>query len=75
LQKEWEKEQDKAFLVLKMVLISQPVLYGPQFDGTLFIVTMDGLKKGKGIILSQQFTYTLNSKMVTWVHPIAYALK
>ncbi len=75
LRKEWGKEQDKAFLALKTALTSQPVLRGPQFDGTLFIVMTDGLKEGKGAMLSQQFTYTLNGKTVTRVHPIAYASK
>ena len=35
----WKEEHDLAFLRLKVALISEPVLKGPKYDGTPFIVT------------------------------------
>ena len=44
LQGLWKKEHDQAFLRLKIALISEPILKGPRYDGTPFIMTTDGCK-------------------------------
>src|ERR1700677_889882 len=62
----WTIEHTKAFLKLKSALISEPVLKGPQFDGTPFIVTTDGSGQAFGGSLAQRFTTKLTSgKVVT----------
>ena len=72
----WSSTHEKAFLGLKQILTSQPVLKAPRFDGTPFIVTSDGCKDGFGAVLAQRFTDTLpNGKVVTKLHPIAFASK
>ena len=38
----WKKEHDHAFLKLKIALTCEPVLKGLKYDGTPFVVTMDG---------------------------------
>lgn len=40
----WTKEHAHVFLKLKITLMSEPILKGPKFDGTPFIITMDGCK-------------------------------
>jgi hypothetical protein len=50
----WSPTHEKAFLGLKQVLTSQPVLKAPHFDGTPFIVTSDGCKDGFGVVLAQK---------------------
>jgi len=42
----WTKNHDRAFLRLKIALTCEPVLKGPKYDGTPFIVTTDGCKYG-----------------------------
>jgi RNase H-like domain found in reverse transcriptase len=49
----WKEEHEKAFLGLKIALTKEPVLKGPRFDGTPFIVTTDGCKYGFAGMLSQ----------------------
>jgi len=44
----WTKAHTKAFLALKTVLMSEPILKAPRFDGTPFIVTTDGCMNGFG---------------------------
>ena len=46
----WKEEHDLAFLRLKVALISEPVLKGPKYDGTPFIVTTDGCKYGFAVM-------------------------
>ena len=59
-----------------MALTSAPVLKGPKYDGTSFIVTTDGCKDGFTGILSQRFEWTSPKlKTQTCVHPIAFASK
>ncbi|KIK35567.1 hypothetical protein CY34DRAFT_28260, partial [Suillus luteus UH-Slu-Lm8-n1] len=66
----------EAFMELKKILVAEPVLKGPRFDGTPFIVTTDGCQDGFGAVLAQKNTSTLPSgKVVTATHPIAYASK
>ncbi|KAI6025244.1 hypothetical protein PISMIDRAFT_78150, partial [Pisolithus microcarpus 441] len=71
----------KAFQQLKQVLMSEPVLRAPRFDGTPFILTTDGCKDGFGdslptVVLAQHFEMTLaGGQKVTVVHPIGFASK
>ncbi|KAG1851164.1 hypothetical protein F4604DRAFT_1510173, partial [Suillus subluteus] len=59
----------EAFMALKQILVSEPVLKGPHFDGTPFIVTTDGCKDGYGMVLTQKHTYVLPSgKTITALH-------
>ena len=55
----WKPEHTKAFLDLKRKLVSEPVLQAPQFDGTLFILTMDGSKDAFTGVLLQKVTTIL----------------
>ena len=72
----WKKEHELAFLRLKVALISEPVLKGPKYDGTPFIVTTDGCKYGFAGMLTQRFTTVLpNGTERTSVHPIGFASK
>ena len=72
----WEREHGLAFLRLKITLMCEPVLKGPKYDGTLFIVTTDGCKTGFAGMLTQKFTTILpNGTERTSVHPIAFASK
>jgi hypothetical protein len=40
LESRWKEEHTKAFIDLKGALTSEPILRGPRWDGTPFIVTM-----------------------------------
>ena len=42
----WGDKQKRAFLTLKVVVTSEPVLKAPQYDGRTFRVVTDGSKKG-----------------------------
>lgn len=54
----WTPTHAKAFLALKTVLTSEPVLKAPRFDGTPFIVTTDGCMDGFGGMLTKKYTET-----------------
>jgi hypothetical protein len=72
----WTPSCKGAFLKLKEVLTSEPVLKAPRFDGTPFIVTSDGCQEGFGAMLAQRFTETRpGGKVIEKLHPIAYASK
>ena len=72
----WKKEHDHAFLRLKVALISEPVLKGPKYDGTPFVVTTDGCKYGFAGMLTQRFTTVLsNGTEKTTSHPIGFSAK
>ena len=76
LQGVWTIKHTEAFLKLKSSLISEPVLKGPHFDGSPFIVTSDGSGQGFSRSLAQRFTTKLpNGKVVTRIHPVAFASK
>ena len=76
LTEHWRDEHTDAFLALKHILTSEPVLRAAKFDGTPFIITTDGSKDGFAGVLSQQHTTTLKSgKTISKLHPIAYASK
>lgn len=72
----WSQPHRDVFVSLKVALTSSPVLQAPRFDNTLFIVTSDGCKEGFGAMLAQRLTETRpGGKVVTKLHPIAYASK
>ena len=76
LKDHWNEEHTKAFLTLKAAMTSEPVLKGPKWDGTPFIVTTDGCKDAFGAVLTQRFETVLPSgKVVNRLHPIAFASK
>jgi hypothetical protein len=72
----WTPEHTKTFISLKARLISEPVLSAPQYDGTPFILTTDGCVDAFAGVLSQRITTSLpGGKVVTRLHPIAFASK
>ena len=72
----WTKEHTHAFLKLKIALTSEPILKGPKFDGTPFVITTDGCKYGFAGMLTQRHTTVLpNGKEVSRLHPVAFASK
>jgi len=72
----WLATHKKAFLGLKQVLTTQPVLKAPCFDGTPFIVTSDSCKDSFGVVLAQKSIETLpNGKVASKLHPIAFTSK
>ncbi|TFY74871.1 hypothetical protein EWM64_g9142, partial [Hericium alpestre] len=76
LSSHWTDTHTRAFIGLKAALTSEPVLRGPQWDGTPFIVTTDGCQDGFAGVLSQRTKTTLPSgKTVEKLHPIAFASK
>ena len=76
LKDRWSELHAKAFLNLKAELTAEPVLRGPKWDGTPFIITTDGSQDAFGAVLTQKFEYTLPSgKVVRKRHPIAFASK
>ena len=57
-------------------MTAEPILRGPRWDGTPFIITTDGSQDAFGAVLTQRFEYTLPSgKVVRKLHPIAFASK
>ncbi|KIM44036.1 hypothetical protein M413DRAFT_49910, partial [Hebeloma cylindrosporum] len=69
LQGKWTSTHNKAFIMLKIALTSEPVLKGPKYDGTPFVVTTDGCKFGFAGMLSQRHTTVLpNGKEVSRMH-------
>ena len=76
LEGRWSEQHTAAFLRLKAIMTSEPVLRGPWWDGTPFIVTSDGSKDAFGAVLAQKSTTVLTSgRTVTRLHPIAFASK
>lgn len=53
LKDKWHAEQQEAFLALKVILTSEPVLRSPQYDGRPFRITTDGSAVGFAGWLSQ----------------------
>ena len=49
----WTIKHTKSFLKLKVLLTNEPVLKGPKFDGTSFVVTSDGSDQGFSGSVSQ----------------------
>ena len=76
LEDRWSETHTKAFLNLKAEMVAEPVLRGPRWDGTPFIITTDGSQDAFGAVLTQRFEYTLPSgKVVRKLHPIGFASK
>ena len=76
LKERWKEEHTKAFLALKVALTSEPILRGPKWDGTPFVITTDGCKDGFAGVLAQRNKTTLtNGKVVTKLHPLGFASK
>ena len=64
LKDHWNDKHTKAFLGLKAAMTSEPVLKGPKWDGTPFIITTDGCKDAFGAVLTQRFETILPSGKV-----------
>lgn len=76
LKDHWNEKHTRAFLSLKAAMTSEPVLKGPKWDGTPFIITTDGCKDAFGAVLTQKFETVLPSgRVVKRLHPIAFASK
>ena len=76
LENRWSSEHTAAFLDLKAALTSEPVLQGPKWDGTPFIITTDGSQDAFGAVLTQKFEYVLPSrKAIQRTHPLGFASK
>lgn len=72
----WEQRHTRTFLKLKQILVSEPILRAPKFDGTAFIIISDGCKDGFGAVLAQRITSQRPSgDTVTSIHPIGFASK
>ena len=73
---QWTAAHDKAFMVLKIVLTSTPVVKGPKYDGTHFIVTTDGCKAKCAGVLCQCFDWVdKQGNTHTHTHPIGFTSK
>lgn len=72
----WTPCHNQAFTHLKQLLLDEPVLRTPRFDGTPFILVTDASKDGFGTILLQQSASTLldDSDKPT-LYPIGFASK
>ncbi|KAF8715671.1 hypothetical protein RHS02_09979, partial [Rhizoctonia solani] len=70
-------EAKKAFIELKLILTTNPVLRAPEYDGRSFRITTDGSKYGFGAMLSQEWdeedTRSGTTKKISY--PIAFASK
>ena len=44
LKNHWNKEHTRVFLALKAAMMSEPMLKGPKWDGTPFIIMTDRCK-------------------------------
>jgi hypothetical protein len=72
----WMAEHTKTFLMLKAKLVSEPVLSAPWYDGTPFILTMDGSTDAFAGVLSQQIIMTVpGGRTVRHLHLIAFTSK
>lgn len=72
----WKREHDQAFLRLRVALTSEPVLKGPKYDGTPFIITTNGCKYGFAGMCTQRFTTVMpNGTEKTTTHPIGFSSK
>jgi len=72
----WEQRHTHAFLKLKQILITEPVLHAPKFDGSPFIIISDRCKDGFGAVLAQRHSVQNHlGDTITKVHPIAFTSK
>ena len=76
LKDKWTSEHQKAFVMLKVILSSEPVVRSPQYDGHRFRITTDSSGDGLAGWLSQPFEETdKNGKKVTRWYPISFCSK
>ncbi|GAW10534.1 Retrovirus-related Pol polyprotein from transposon opus Includes: ame: Full=Protease [Lentinula edodes] len=76
LSDKWTLDHMKAFLALKRALVSEPVLKAPRWDGSSFIITMDGCKKGFAAVVAQRFEVVHPNGTTTYkTHPVGFASK
>lgn len=76
LKNTWTEEHSTTFMRLKSLLVSEPILRTPRFDGTPFILMTDGLKDAFAGVLLQRITTTLaGGKKVQQLHPLGFASK
>ena len=76
LEELWKKEHNHAFLQLKVALTCEPILKGPKYDSTPFVIMTDGCKYSFAGMLTQRFTTILpNRTEKTTIHPIAFSSK
>ena len=76
LEERWTEAHTRAFLDLKIAITSEPILRGPKWDGTPFIVTTGGCKEGFAGVLAQRSAHTKpDGTVVQKRHPIAFASK
>ena len=76
LKDHWKDKHMRAFIALKATMTAEPVLKGPKWDGTPFIVTTDRCKDAFGAVLTQRFETVLpNGKVVKKLHPITFTSK
>jgi RNase H-like domain found in reverse transcriptase/Reverse transcriptase (RNA-dependent DNA polymerase) len=76
MEGQWEENHMKAFLDLKIAITSEPILQGPRWDGTPFIVTTDGCQEGFAGVLAQRSPRTKpDGTVMHKLHPITFASK
>ena len=76
LKDKWTPHHQEAFLALKIILLQEPILRSPQYDGGVFRITTDGSGEGLAGWLSQPFKETdKNGEAVMWWYPISYCSK
>ena len=76
LKDKWTSEHQKAFIMLKVILSSEPIVCSPQYDGRRFRITTDSSGDGLAGWLSQLFEETdKNGKKVTRWYPISFCSK
>ena len=64
LKDRWTNTHTKAFLDLKAEMTAEPVLRGPKWDRTPFIITTDRSQDAFGAVLTQKFECALPSGKV-----------
>ena len=69
-------EECKAFVELKCILTTEPVLKSPVYDGRGFVITTDGAKLGFGAVLAQWFEFLKkDGSVVKHLHLVAFSSK
>ena len=66
----------RAFVELKCILTTEPVLKSPVYDGKMFVITTDGAKLGSGAVLAQWFEFLKKDGLVVkCLHLVAFGSK
>jgi hypothetical protein len=72
----WTTKHTKVFVRLKRILLEEPILRAPKFDGTPFILTTDTSKDRFGAVLAQRFTTKLlDGEIRNTIHLLGFASK